>query len=236
MERRQFDRFADEYMALHARNIAVTGEPPEYFHEYKIRYLQKILDDKGYPSGNLRILDFGTGVGNSVPFFRKYFRDCELVCTDVSERSLEVARRRFGNCPSYVLFEGQTLPFRSKSFDLAFTACVFHHIPAVEHVGLLHEIHRVLVPGGHLFLYEHNPLNPLTVREVRTCEFDDDAILIRSSVMRERLRRAGYSRTSVRYCVFFPKFLRSLRILEPWLASVAIGAQYCVVGTVTDQG
>lgn len=230
MERRQFDRFADEYAALHARNIAASGEAPEYFAEYKIRHMQTMLGARADIASGARILDFGAGVGNSIRFFNQYFPRSRLVCADVSERSLGVAKRRSGDQAQYVLFEGDTLPFQANSFDLAFTACVFHHVAGHEHVGLLREIRRVLSPGGRLFLYEHNPFNPLTVRAVRTCEFDEDAVLIPSSVMRRRFAQAGFSQISVRYCVFFPHFLRAMRFLEPFLAPVPAGAQYCIIG------
>jgi SAM-dependent methyltransferase len=231
VDRVQFDKFADEYHALHAQNITITGEDPAYFIEYKIRdvHMQILPCDNRV---NLRILDFGAGVGNSIPFFRRYFPSCHLVCADVSERSLEVAKRRFGKLADYVLFTGETLPFDSGVFDVAFSACVFHHIPAVEHLLLLRELRRVLSRRpGTLFLYEHNPLNPLTVRAVNTCAFDSDAILIPSKEMRTTFRDAGYSNITVRYRVFFPRFLKLLRFLEFRLPFLATGAQYCISGT-----
>ena len=36
MDEAEFDKFADEYRALHAANIRLSGEDPEYFAEYKI--------------------------------------------------------------------------------------------------------------------------------------------------------------------------------------------------------
>ncbi len=39
MEQSEFDKFADEYRSLHAANIAVSGEGPDYFAEYKIKDL-----------------------------------------------------------------------------------------------------------------------------------------------------------------------------------------------------
>lgn len=207
MDRAQFDKFADEYHALHAQNITVTGEDPDYFVEYKIRDVHSQVLACGCRSRNLRILDFGSGVGNSIPFFRRDFPSCHLVCADVSERSLEVAKRRFGKLADYVLFAGGTLPFEPGVFDVAFSACVFHHIPAIEHLLLLRELRRVLSRrAGRLFLYEHNPLNPLTVHAVNTCVFDSDAVLIPSWDMRKKLRNAGYSNVTVRYRVFFHPF------------------------------
>ena len=32
-----FDKFAGEYGILHAQNVNMTGESPDYFVEYKIR-------------------------------------------------------------------------------------------------------------------------------------------------------------------------------------------------------
>jgi SAM-dependent methyltransferase len=231
MDPTQFDRFADEYHALHARNVAVTGESPEYFAEYKVRDISMQFHPPGRSYENLRILDFGSGVGSSIPFFRRYFPPCHLVCADVSQRSLAVANGRFGELASYVLFSGGSLPFKSGAFDIAFSAGVFHHIPTAEHVTLLPEIRRVLSSNsGRLFLYEHNPLNPLTRYAVNTCAFDIDAALIPPWRMHSQFRDAGYSNISVSDRVFFPRYLKFLRFLEFRLSSVPLGAQYCVTG------
>ena len=236
MDKDEFDNFADEYNTLHARNFNVTGESPDYFAAYKIRDIcNQINKARGFLE-NLRILDFGSGVGSSIPYYRQYFPSSYIVCADVSRRSLELAQGRFGELASYVLFEGESLPLRSGAFDIAFAACVFHHIPAVEHITLLREIRRTLSKkSGRLFVYEHNPLNPLTVRAVRMCAFDRNAILIPAWRMRARLRKAGYSNVSVSYRVFFPRSLAFLRFLELRMLYLPLGAQYCVEGIAYDQ-
>lgn len=91
--RAEFDLLADEYHDQHARNVAITGEGPEYFAEYKVADLAKLMGSKGIPAG--KILDFGSGIGNSVPYFRKHFKQSELHCCDVSARSIEIAQTRF---------------------------------------------------------------------------------------------------------------------------------------------
>lgn len=231
MKHTEFDKFADEYYSLHAQNIGITGENPDYFAEYKIRDVYNQVRAISSSYGSLRILDFGSGVGSSIPFWRKYFPYCHLVCADVSRRSLDVAQGRFGELANYVLFEGESLPLKSGAFDIAFSACVFHHIPGVEHITLLREIRRVLSENsGGLYLYEHNPLNPLTVRAVNTCPFDQDAVLIPPWTMRRQFREAGYSNISVCYRIFFPRYLKFLRFLESRLWFVPLGAQYCIAG------
>ncbi len=36
MEPSEFDRYADNYYEEHSRNIALSGEEPEFFAQYKI--------------------------------------------------------------------------------------------------------------------------------------------------------------------------------------------------------
>jgi hypothetical protein len=90
------------------------------------------------------------------------------------------------------------------------------------------EIRRVVKPGGVVMIYEHNPLNLLTVRAVRTCPFDENAILISARTLIARLTSAGFREVEVKYRVFFPKALSALRPLEAWLVKLPLGAQYYV--------
>jgi SAM-dependent methyltransferase len=213
---------------VHAANIAVTGEKPEFFHEYKIKVLREMTRARELEPGS--VLDFGSGIGNSLPFLRKYFPEARLAAADVSERSLEVAAGRFPGIAEGLRIEGERIPAEDGAFDVAFSACVFHHIPQEEHVGWLWELRRVTRAGGMLAVFEHNPLNPLTVRAVNTCPFDENARLIRAGELAERFRESGWSEVRTRYHVFFPHALAGLRGLERWMGAVPFGGQYSVVG------
>jgi SAM-dependent methyltransferase len=229
MESAEFDKFADEYLAVHARNIVITGEQPEFFAEYKVRDVHEILVAEGRAVA--RILDFGAGIGNSAVYFWSYFAEARLVCVGVSLRSLVLGRQGCTEGAEFVAFDGATLPFADGSVDLAFAGCVFHHIPHEKHGPILKELRRVLAAGGMLSVFEHNPLNPLTVHAVQDCPFDVSAVLIRAGAMRARLRQAGFELPSLRYRIFFPHALRGLRRLERRLARLPLGAQYHVFAT-----
>lgn len=221
--RAEFDLLADEYHEQHKTNVAITGEGPEYFAEYKIADLATLVRERGLAAGH--ILDFGCGIGNSVPFFRKYFGQSELHCGDVSARSIEIAQARFPGQEKYVLI-GKNIPLPTHSQDIVFSACVFHHIPHEEHSHWLGELRRVTRPGGLLAIYEHNPLNPLTVRAVNTCPLDVNARLIRGGTLRQRALASGWEGARVDYKLFFPSMLKSLRPLEQHLGWLGLGAQY----------
>ena len=229
MQQAEFDQFADEYDAMHQRNIRVSGESPDYFARYKIADFARHCRTLDRVEA---ILDFGAGIGNSIPWFRQFLPGRTLTCADVSQKSLDRARLRFPRqdaaAEAFALIEDGGLPLKDDSQDAIFSACVFHHIPHEEHAHWLDELLRVARPGGALSIYEHNPLNPLTVHAVNTCEFDANAHLIRAGVFANRLAAAGWRDVGIRYHVFFPRKLSALRPLEPYLSAVPLGAQYAV--------
>jgi ubiquinone/menaquinone biosynthesis C-methylase UbiE len=224
MDRAEFDQFADEYDAMHRANVAITGEAPDYFAEYKIRALRRQV-----PCPIARIVDFGAGVGNSAPHFHRYFAGSELTFADVSQRCLDLGQARFPGLGRPLLIAASAIAAADAEFDLAFSACVFHHIPHAEHVAWLRELRRVVRPAGWLAIFEHNPLNPLTVRAVNTCPFDANARLIGARTLVARCRDAGWESIAVRYHLFFPRMLAALRPLEASLHRLPFGGQYSVV-------
>jgi ubiquinone/menaquinone biosynthesis C-methylase UbiE len=226
MDEAEFDKFADEYRSLHAASIRLSGEDPEYFAEYKVADIAAELARDRVAAR--RALDFGAGVGYSVPFFVRHLPATRVTCLDVSRKSLDVGAARHGSAAEFTHFDGRTIPYADGTFDVALASCVFHHIPHEEHVGLLAEIRRVLVPSGRLFVFEHNPLNPLTRHAVNTCEFDEHAELVLAPTMRRRVRDAGFAAADVRYRIFFPHVLRRMRPFETKLTWLPLGAQYYV--------
>lgn len=221
----EFDLLADDYYNQHKQNIAITGEGPEYFSKYKIADFANYFSNKEYPK---TILDFGSGIGNSIEFFREYFSQSDLYCADVSSRSIEISKSRFPGRENYLQISDH-IPAQDKSFDAVFTACVFHHIPHEDHAKWLSELMRVLRPNGTLAIYEHNPLNPLTLHAVNTCPIDVNAKLIMASTMKKRLIECGFQDVHIQYKLFFPSIFKSLRPLEKYLYKFFLGAQWRII-------
>lgn len=225
MDVAEFDQFAEEYYALHADNIRLSGEDPDYFARYKIEEVRRRWEASGRPDPEA-ILDFGTGIGNSIPHLAKLFPTARLVGLDVSQKSLDLAEHRFPGLARYVRYDGTRAPFEDQSFDLVFSACVFHHIDASEHRTIFGELKRLLRPGGVMVIFEHNPLNPATRHIVATCPFDENAVLIPAPQLRRSQIDAGFREVEVAFTAFFPGPLRFLRPLETRLQRCPIGAQY----------
>ncbi|SEK60979.1 class I SAM-dependent methyltransferase [Pacificibacter marinus] len=224
----EFDAYVDDYADQHNKSIRISGEAPDFFANYKVFELQKMAQKWGM--GAPQILDFGSGLGNSVPAFREHFPDINVTQSDLSLDSLGRAKELHGGDePQIKILENRILA-DDNSFDIVFTACVFHHIPHDEHDFWLKEILRVTKPNGRLVIFEHNPWNPLTRHAVRNCPFDVNAHLISSPLMSKRLRAAGWTDIKTTYHVFFPAILASWRVLDPALGWMPLGAQYSCSG------
>jgi 2-polyprenyl-3-methyl-5-hydroxy-6-metoxy-1,4-benzoquinol methylase len=214
-----FDAYAGSYEEDHKSSIRASGEDPSYFHDYKLACLARKGVDETAP-----LLDFGCGVGNLTERFVKRYR--EVHAFDPSVVSVARARER---APEATFHEtASSLP--KGHFETAVLSGVLHHVAPDARHDLLVGVRALMRPGGRIFVFEHNPLNPVTRRAVAACAFDDDAILLWPWETRRSLKRAGFTDVALDYIVFFPRPLAFLRPLEPRLHRLALGAQQLVVG------
>ncbi|HYJ88452.1 MAG TPA: methyltransferase domain-containing protein [Pyrinomonadaceae bacterium] len=107
-----------------------------------------------------RLLEVGCGMGTDLLQFARG----GAICTgaDLTPRSIEISRRHFevyGFPGTFLITDGERLPFPDESFDVVYSNGVLHHTP--DTAGAIHEIHRVLRPGGiaKVMLYYRHSLN-----------------------------------------------------------------------------
>lgn len=191
-----------------------------YFAEYKIKLINQQLKERA-PE---RILDFGCGPGRSIEFLASYFPRAEIWGFDVSEDSVKQARANNPNA-KFVLDMDE---IQNQEFDLIFAANVFHHIPKSEQSDALKACARVLKESGVMYIFEHNPYNPVTKRIFERCPFDVNAVMLPRSETVSIARGAGLELDKSGYTLFFPAQLSFLRFVEPWLSAIPMGAQYYV--------
>lgn len=223
-----FDQFAQNYEDVHTKSITLSGEESIFFVELKMKLLSDYLDEKVVsPLKTLKIVDYGCGTGRAASFVKHYFPQSSFIGVDPSLKSIEVARKHFPEDTFQVLGTDGSIP--EKEVDIIFAAGVFHHIPEAEQAGAVQHIMNALKPGGYFVLFEHNPYNPLTVRVVKSCPFDEGVILLKPKLSRSLLQGQDLLFEHQRYYFFFPNFLSFLRPLERWLRWMPLGAQYMIV-------
>ncbi|NYT63476.1 class I SAM-dependent methyltransferase [Alcaligenaceae bacterium] len=220
MKKPEFDKFADAYDELLGNTIPDGLNENTYFAEYKIA----LMADRLKGQDVARILDFGCGAGRSLPFLKRYFPNSEIWGYDVSAESLAVASK---HSPEAILFSDWAT-LGDIQFDAIIAANVFHHIPVLERLHALVMCHESLSIGGKVFMFEHNPYNPMTRWVFERCPFDRDAAMMSLGAALDLFNKAGYVHEHHAYTLFFPKPLAFLRCIEPWLKRLPLGAQYYV--------
>lgn len=237
MKPHEFDLVAQEYEEQHRTSIALSGETPEYFARLKVDLIEERL-----PRLKLKairepeqILDFGCGVGNLFTPLRRAFPNALISGADPSSKSLEIAgsrhRHSMTSPPNLHLIQDGFSGLPTDQFDLIVLACVIHHVDPVDRDRVLAEVYRLLKPSGTLWIFEHNPYNPMTLHAVKQCEFDRNAKLVSNQQTRNLLRGNGFAIADSGYMTFFPAVLKSFRPLENYLRWFLAGAQHYVVGT-----
>ncbi len=227
-----FDKYADNYDEGHVKAVAMSGFKPSHFHEYKLKEVLKYLRQNGLANKKLKFLDFGCGTGSSVKYIKKYLPNASVYGVDVSKEEIRVAKENSKNLKNvtFAHFDGLNIPFNVK-FDIIFVANVFHHIRRDKHNKTLKNIYDKLTDNGILFIFELNPLNPLTmlVAIKNDYKFDKDANLLNPLYAKKLLRGVGFSNSKIAYTVFFPQFLSALIPFEKYLRKVPFGAHYYYV-------
>ena len=182
MSQPEFDQYASQYQEIHNKNLSQLGESSEFFDEHKVLELKDLLEQLGRAGQSLSLIDYGCGIGKTYPHMKRLLPAVSYLGVDLSSKSIEQAKLSHQNPAGFsVLSSDGSIPVADQSVDIVFLACVVHHIPPVERQKVFKEIFRVLKSQGFIFIVEHNPLNPATQYIVRTCEFDDDAVLITAS-------------------------------------------------------
>jgi SAM-dependent methyltransferase len=221
----EFDAFARNYEEALSEGLSLTGEKPAFYAERRVLVTSRIINQRG--ASTEKVLDFGCGIGTSIPFLAAAFLPKELYGVDVSEEILAEARTRVNL--ANVIFQSVERTRRAGVIDLVYCNGVFHHIEPDQRADALKFIFDSLRSEGYFALWENNPLNPGTRLVMAKCLFDRHAIPIAPGSARKMLMAAGFRIETVLSRFFFPRSFAFLRPLEPWLSQSMLGGQYLVV-------
>jgi len=195
-----------------------------FIHQKCRAMLREVGDDGAVPHRRLA-LDVGCGLGPAVAFLSDRWT---TIGTDVSHQMLRAA----GGGLKVAVQEPFALPFRDHTFDVVFAFCVYHHVDRADHVRHLRELARVARPGGRVFVFEHNPFNPVTQVVFRRASVDRGCRMVAPASLRRTFADAGLSSVRTGYVLFFPQaWAAALERIEAWLQWLPLGGQYFVSGT-----
>jgi 2-polyprenyl-3-methyl-5-hydroxy-6-metoxy-1,4-benzoquinol methylase len=222
-----FDAYQDTYQQAIQGAIDFLGQSHDFFIEAKAEVTANLISERCGDIRQTKILDVGCGTGVFSGCMAR--RGVQVHGIDVAEKVVERARDAVPS-GSFSTYDGQHIPHPDDEFDVVIAVNVFHHIQPGMRDTLLADMRRVTRRGGVTMLMEHNPYNPLTLRAVRRCAFDHDAVLLKRSEAMARLRRAGFTDVYSRYIIFVPFDGFMHRWTQRWLGRWPLGAQYFALG------
>jgi SAM-dependent methyltransferase len=229
-----FDDFAQDYAETLDESLIVAGAGREYFALNRVDWVRTLERRAGRRP--LGLLDLGCGDGLTDQFLAEAFPSARITGVDVSAECIRVAESRDVPRCEFRVYDGENIPLADESTDLVLLAGVLHHVPDDgNRARLMTEIHRVLRSAGSVYVFEQNPLNPVTRRIVDRCPFDRHARLLRASETVSLIRGNGFESIDLRYMLFAPRHrvFTLLHRIEPMLKRVPFGAQYFVAAVRT---
>jgi len=215
----RFNDVAERHTEDLNNNLRLAGGDSQFFYQAKIAQIRKHL--KAEPRV---ILDFGCGVGTLTRMLADAFPSAVVTGYDPSEKGIAIAAQEHATYGSRLNFVFDLSAFGAKA-DLIVAAGVFHHIPPSQTLPAMEDISRSLTPDGQVFVFEHNPISPLTRLIVALAAVDRGAVLIYPGQMKRLMGEAKIGGVDLRFISFFPPFMRPLLWLEPYPEWLPLAAQ-----------
>src|SRR6185369_16641016 len=123
-------------------------------------------------TGGLAVLDYGCGVGSLMRVLAETGARADFTGCDISTGMLRQVEKRWpatlGAAPVLAPRQGASTPFADSQFDVATISAVLHH-------------------GGRLYVFEHNPRNPLVRYVIARTPIDQNAVLLDATEVRHGL-------------------------------------------------
>lgn len=226
-QKMEFDSYSKNYNAVLEDAVKITGYDASHFTAAKLKKLKALLNN----DMAFNFLDYGCGPGNLSRDFQQHFPKTRYFGVDASAEMIKQARTQYEGKGTFCEINSEE--WKQRSYQVIFSACVFHHIPHENHKTILADLKKLLSPSGKIILWEHNPINPFTRKIVRDCPFDKDAVLLHPNQSINLFTQIELQQVRLIYTTFFPSFLQVLVPLENWLEGCPLGGQYILIGKNT---
>ncbi len=129
--------------------VQMTPWVDEYLRVGKLSHgaVCRVFEEHGLDTTReVRILDFGCGLGRTLRFFRD---DPRRLCgCDIDSRLVDWTRRAFPTMDIRLSSTAPPLPWEASHFDGLFAISVFTHFDVDQQRAWAEEAYRLLAPGG----------------------------------------------------------------------------------------
>ena len=118
-------------------------------HTRNLGLLEALNKFANYVEAKGKVLDLGCGWGRDAHLF--YEKGFEVYGVDLSEKMINRARELYTGI-SFEIQDIRNLNFENESFDGIWASACLLHIPKSDLIDVLRNLHKILKPGGHIFV------------------------------------------------------------------------------------
>ncbi|MBE2197901.1 MAG: class I SAM-dependent methyltransferase [Anaerolinea sp.] len=194
------------YWNAHIHDLEIATQPvgtAAFFQELdayrfdKLRYLPQVVDFGAF--AGQRLLEVGCGVGLDLARFAQ--GGALVTGVDLSATAVSLAQQNFaqqGLTADLRVMDGEALDFAANSFDVVYAHGVLQY--TADAGQMVHELHRVLRPGGQAILMVYNRyswLNALSKLMNVGLEHEDAPVLRKYSQREFRALLRPFARAQI---------------------------------------
>lgn len=161
-------KFFNEYTIPQVERATQSADPFERFFKYidtrRVRYSEDAIENLVQNMKGSRLLEAGCGTGPLTQLITTIREDLHVVALDMSLENVKIVRDRLKKTGTkakvtFVVGDGEALPFRAGVFDAATVIMVLHHTYSPQ--AFLCEIGRVTKSKSKTVLVELTSDNPI---------------------------------------------------------------------------
>ncbi|PXV60046.1 tRNA (cmo5U34)-methyltransferase [Dysgonomonas alginatilytica] len=106
------------------------------------------IDNLNVSTPSPEILDLGAGTGLFSQFVLQKFPDAKITLVDISEKMLDIARKRFSSNENISIIQADFTTFKGeKQYDAVISSLAIHHLEDNAKVELYNTIFKLLKPN-----------------------------------------------------------------------------------------
>jgi SAM-dependent methyltransferase len=212
-------RFQNQNQKFQRAHPAVKLPPAYMLYEaYKLNYKEYIEDGRQTAAWVIEqlsaftglsgktIFEWGCGPARIVRHLPSLLPHSKIAASDYNQETIQWCRQ---NIPGVEFKHNQLsppLPFADASFDAAYALSVLTHLSAANHENWIHELYRVLRPGGSLLLTTQGKVfeNKLTAAEQQ--HFSNGQLVVRANVKEGHRAFSAFQSESFMRDLFYNRF------------------------------
>jgi SAM-dependent methyltransferase len=101
---------------------------------------------------NLKVLDFGCGVGRQLLHFTRKYPAPSFFACDIDDTAVAFIQKHYPRVSAYTSRFSPPLRYETGFFDMVYSVSIFSHLNMEDQMIWLKELARVTKPGGGCFL------------------------------------------------------------------------------------